>query len=81
MRRDLETLKEFFFGFFRVFFWEGVRERRVLKKREKEDRPKTIPPSLPNVRVGREVMVDRIRGAEEARADGGEERVDLLRVE
>jgi len=60
--------------FFWVFF-EGV--RRVVSQRERGQAIDSSP-SLPNVRVGREVVVDRVDGAGDSRADGGEERVDLF---
>lgn len=78
----LGDAEEFFFhfsGFFFVFFFVvREREREVVLKEKKEDRPENKKTCLPNVRVGREVVVDRVGGAKEARADGGEERVDLL---
>ena len=48
-----------------------------LKERERGQAIDSSP-SLPNVRVGREVVVDRVDGAGDSRADGGEERVDLF---
>ena len=48
-----------------------------LKERERGQAIDSSP-SLPNVRVGREVVVHRVDGAGDSRADGGEERVDLF---
>ena len=73
MRRDLETLSFFFvFGF---FFFENVRKERKKPGKKITRKPSL---SLPNVRVGRLVVVGRVGGAEEARADGGEKWVDLV---
>lgn len=52
-----------------IKFFLSTKKQRNKKTKEKSNSP--------DVRVGREVEVERVRRAGEPGADGGEERVDL----